>query len=244
MINLLDNSQQKLALPDPPLAVMFGADNQALVVTTTQFLLYNPVSNTANLLDTVADFTANTTPRATELSRSTSLPPRFPIPGDGNTIYGVGGSGRAYHLPLRCAVADGKPGGIVLSNGNLGPRVVSLNQDRSKAMVGWIMLDRTLGITNFVPQASNQFSVGTTLFDDSRGLIYAQIPAVGEASGLADPGRGQSHGARPLAAAGKYHRQERLQLRLKRHVFGLGLGRSGSAHGLFEFLSAGHRFGA
>ena len=48
--------QQKLALPDPPLAVMFGADNQALVVTTKQFLLYNPLSNTANLLETIADF--------------------------------------------------------------------------------------------------------------------------------------------------------------------------------------------
>ena len=178
LINLLDNSQQKLALPDPPLAVMFGADNQALVVTTTQFLLYNPVSNTANLLDTIADFTANTIPAKDgtfPLDITTASVSRS---GDGNTIYGVGGSGQA--ITFRYDVPSGtiNPGGIVLSNGNLGPRVVSLNQDGSKVMVGWIMLDRTLGITNFIPQASNQFSVGTSLFDDSRGLIYAHIPAV------------------------------------------------------------------
>ena len=178
LINLLDNSQQKLALPDPPLAVMFGADNQALVVTTTQFLLYNPVSNTANLLDTIADFTANTIPASDgtfPLDITTASVSRS---GDGNTIYGVGGSGQAITFRYDVPSQTVNPGGIVLSNGNLGPRVVSLNQDGSKVMVGWIMLDRTLGITNFVPQASNQFSVGTSLFDDSRGLIYAHIPAV------------------------------------------------------------------
>ena len=65
----------------------------------------------------------------------------------------------------------------MLASGNLGPRVVSLNQDGSVVMVGWIMLNHG-AITNFVPQSSNQFSVGTSLFDDSRGLIYAQIPAI------------------------------------------------------------------
>jgi uncharacterized protein (TIGR03437 family) len=72
------------------------------------------------------------------------------------------------------------PGAITLSSGTLGPRVVSLNQDGSVAMVGWIMLNHG-AITNFVPQSTNQFSIGTSLFDDSRGLIYAQIPTtVGE----------------------------------------------------------------
>lgn len=178
LINLLNNSKQTMALPDPPLAVMFGADNQALVVTTKQFLLFNPVSNTANLLETIANFTANTIPASDgtfPLDITTASVSRS---GDANTIYGVAGSGQAitfrYDVPSQIV----SPGGIVVSNGNLGPRVVSLNQDGSKAMVGWIMLDNTLGITNFIPQASNQFSVGTSLFDDSRGLIYAHIPAI------------------------------------------------------------------
>ena len=177
LINLLNNTQQKLALPDPPLAVMFGADNQALVVTTKQFLLYNPVSNTANLLETIADFTAHTIPVADgtfPLDITTASVSRS---GDGNTIFGVGGSGQAITFRYDVPSQTVNPGEIVISNGNLGPRVVSLNQDGSKVMVGWIMLDRTLGISNFVPQSSNQFSVGTSLFDDSRGWIYAHIPA-------------------------------------------------------------------
>ncbi len=178
LVNLLNNTQQKLALPDPPLAVMFGADNQALVVTTKQFLLYNPVSNTANLLQTIADFTANTIPASGgtfPLDITTASVSRS---GDGNTIFGVGGSGQAITFRYDVPSQTVNPGDIVIGNGNLGPRVVSLNQDGSKVMVGWIMLDRSLGITNFVPQSSNQFSVGTSLFDDSRSLIYAHIPAV------------------------------------------------------------------
>ncbi len=181
LINLLNNTQQTLALPNPPLAVMFGADNQALVVTTQQFLLYNPVSNTANLLETIANFTANTTPASDgtfPLDITTASVSRS---GDGNTIFGVAGSGEAITFSYDVPSQTVNPGEIVISGGNLGPRVISLNQDGSKVMVGWIMLDRTLGITNFVPQASNQFSVGTSLFDDSRGLIYAQIPPVAKA---------------------------------------------------------------
>ena len=92
------------------------------------------------------------------------------------TIFGVGGSGQAITFKYDVASQTVSPGAIILSNGNLGPRVVSLNHDGSVVMVGWIMLNHG-AITNFVPQSTDQFSVGTSLFDDSRGLIYAQIPA-------------------------------------------------------------------
>ena len=43
----------------------------------------------------------------------------------------------------------------------------------------------TSGFGNYFTQHTNQFSVGSTAFDDSRGLLYAQIPAVqGEAPTL------------------------------------------------------------
>ena len=38
--------------------------------------------------------------------------------------------------------------------------------------------DRRRAFVNYFPQHTNQFSVGSTAFDDSRGLLYAQIPAV------------------------------------------------------------------
>jgi hypothetical protein len=48
-------------------------------------------------------------------------------------------------------------------------------------MAGWVMVDRRATFINYFPEHTNQFSVGTTLFD-STGLLYAQIPqTVGEA---------------------------------------------------------------
>jgi uncharacterized protein (TIGR03437 family) len=77
------------------------------------------------------------------------------------------------------------PGGIVTSTGILGPRVVSLNSKGSLVMAGWVMVDQQGTFVNYFPQHTNQFSVGSTAFDDSRGLLYAQIPVTaGEAPTL------------------------------------------------------------
>ena len=171
------NSQQTYTLPDPVLAVSFGVDNQAFVVTAKQFLLYNPVFQYGEpVLDTVADIEAKSTPATdaafpldvttTTISRSS----------DGTSILGVGGSTSTITFRYDVASQTVTPGEITLSTGNLGPRVVSLNHDGSLAMVGWIEIAQGKGITNLIPQSSNQLSVGTSLFDDSRGLIYAQIP--------------------------------------------------------------------
>ena len=174
---VLGNAKKFYQLQDPPLAVAFGADNQALVVTTKEFLLYSPASNTASLLDTVADLSAKTLPApdgSYPLDITTASVSRS---GDDMTVFGVGGLSNTITFRYDVASHKVNPGEIVLSTGTLGPRVVSLNQDGSRVMVGWIMLERGKGTTNFVPQSTNQFSVGTSLFDDSRGLIYAQIPA-------------------------------------------------------------------
>jgi len=180
LIDLVLGTRKTLALPEPPLAVSFGADNQAFVVTTTEFLLYNPGSNSFTSLGTIASLGPLVTPVP-----GATFPPDITFAsvsrsGDGMTIFGMGGSNQTVTFSYDVASHTVSPGAIVLSSGNLGPRVVSLNQDGSVAMVGWIMLNHG-AITNFVPDSTNQFSIGTSLFDDSRGLIYAQIPAtIGE----------------------------------------------------------------
>jgi uncharacterized protein (TIGR03437 family) len=176
LLDLNAGTRRTLPLQEPPLAVSFGADNQAFVVTTTEFLLYDPGSNTAGSLGTIASLGALVTPvpdATFPLDITTASVSRS---GDGMTIFGVGGANRTITFSYDVASQKVSPGAIVLASGNLGPRVVSLNQDGSVAMVGWIMLNHG-AITNFVPQSTNQFSVGTSLIDDSRGLIYAQIPA-------------------------------------------------------------------
>jgi hypothetical protein len=178
--DLVLGTRQTLALPEPPLAVSFGADGQAFVVTTTEFLLYNPGSNTVGSLGTIASLGPLVTPVP-----DATFPPDITTAsvsrsGDGMTIFGVGGSKQTITFIYDVASQMVTPGAIVLASGDLGPRAVSLNQDGSVVMVGWIMLNHG-AITNFVPQSTNKFSIGTSLIDDSRGEIYAQIPAADDA---------------------------------------------------------------
>jgi len=185
VIDLTTHGQQSFALGSAPLGVAFGIDGLALIATTTDFLLFDPASGTTEELDTLANVVAKTLP----------VPPaNFPADisaasvvasADGLAIYGLGGSTGTITFRYDVNLKAIFPGGVVTSTGILGPRVVSLNSDGSVAMAGWVMVDKQGTFTNYFPQHTNQFSVGTTLFDDSRGLLYAQIPETqGEAPTL------------------------------------------------------------
>jgi uncharacterized protein (TIGR03437 family) len=182
VIDLTTSGHQTFALGNPPLGVAFGIDNLALVVTTKEYLLFDPVSGTTTLLDTIANVTAKTLPVP-----AASLPPdvttaSVAVSGDGLTIYGMGGSTSTFTYKYDVINRQVSPGGVVLSSGVLGPRTVSLNQDASKVMAGWVMVDKRGSFVNYFKNKTNQFSVGTTVFDNQRNRLYAQIPAViGEA---------------------------------------------------------------
>lgn len=69
VIDLTSNAQNTLAVGSPPLGVAFGSDGLALVVTSTQFLLFDPNLQTFTLLGTVAGVTATTLPAPRPISR-------------------------------------------------------------------------------------------------------------------------------------------------------------------------------
>src|SRR5580704_4232154 len=58
LLTLIDltasNAKQTFALGNPPLGVAFGLDDQALVVTTGEFILFNPALGTTQILKTIA----------------------------------------------------------------------------------------------------------------------------------------------------------------------------------------------
>src|SRR5207302_219040 len=56
------NAKQTFALGNPPVGTAFGADGRALVVTTQEYILFDPVLGTTLLLDTVANVSAKTLP--------------------------------------------------------------------------------------------------------------------------------------------------------------------------------------
>lgn len=177
VIDLTTQGVQTFSLGNPPIGVAFGADGLALVVTTTDFLLFDPTTGATQELTTLANVVANTLPVAPANFPADITAASVAASADGLHIYGIGGSTGTITFYYDVNSKTVFPGGIVTSTGLLGPRVASVNSDGSLAMAGWVMLS-TAGFANYFPQHTNQFSVGSTAFDDSRGLLYAQIPAV------------------------------------------------------------------
>ena len=176
VIDLTNQNTQTFSLGNPPIGVAFGADGIALVVTTTDFLLLDPTTGATQELDTLANVVANTLPVAPANFPADITTASVAASADRLQIYGLGGSTSTVTFRYDVNAKAIFPGGIVTSTGILGPRVASLNHDGSLAMAGWVMVNQQGTFVNFFPQHSNQFSVGTTAFDDSRGLLYAQIP--------------------------------------------------------------------
>jgi uncharacterized protein (TIGR03437 family) len=200
VIDLTTQGMQTFSLGNAPIGVAFGADGIALVVTTTDFLLFDPTTGATQELDTLANVVANTLPVAPANFPADISAASVAASADGLQVFGLGGSTSTITFRYDVNAKAIFPGGIVTSTGVLGPRVVSMNHDGSLVMAGWVMLG-SVGFVNYFPQHSNQFSVGTTAFDDSRGLLYAQIPQVaGEAPVL------------QVVSSGNLEIQNRLQL--------------------------------
>ena len=177
VIDLTTQGTQTFALGNAPIGVAFGADGIALVVTTTDFLLFDPTTGATEELDTLSNVVAKTLPVAPANFPADITAASVAASADGLEVYGLGGSTSTVTFRYDVNLKAIFPGGIVTSTGVLGPRVVSLNHDGSLAMAGWVMIGQG-AFLNYFPQHTNQFSVGSTAFDDSRGLLYAQIPAM------------------------------------------------------------------
>src|SRR5208283_3555135 len=87
VIDLTNKGKQTFALANPPLGVAFGIDGKALVVTTTDYILFDPVLGTTQELGTIAGVEAQTLPVP-----PANFPPQITnasvaSSGDGLTIY-------------------------------------------------------------------------------------------------------------------------------------------------------------
>ncbi len=180
VIDLTTNGKQTFVLGNPPLGVGFGIDGRALLVTTQEFILFDPALGTTQVLDTVSGVVAKTLPVA-----PANFPPNITtasigVSADGLWMYGVGGSTSTFTFRYDVANRAVLPGGVVLGEGGLlGPRVVSLNRDGSLVMVGWLQVDVRNGtFINQFGKRTNDLNIGSSVFDNGRGLIYAQVPQV------------------------------------------------------------------
>jgi uncharacterized protein (TIGR03437 family) len=172
IIHLPDFTQRVFSLSSPPLGVAFGADGQALVVTTTAFLLVNPSTGATSTLATIADVTPNMLP---------TQPPNFPTQivaasiassGDGWHMYGLTDTFQfSYDVQSHWI-------GVwaYTSTPTMGPRVLSVNQDGSSYTAGWALFNAPGNMVAQFANPSGALNIGSTVIDSAAGLIYAQIP--------------------------------------------------------------------
>ncbi|MCC6342995.1 MAG: hypothetical protein IT166_12400 [Bryobacterales bacterium] len=184
VIDLATNGRQTFVLGSAPLGVAFGIDNQALVATASEFILFDPITGNTRALGSFSTLTTKSLPQPVANFPSNIVGASMAVSGDGLWIFGSaavgsgssGGSG-SQSLEFTYNVTTRSINSVLWTwSPPPGPRAVSSNYDGSVHMSGWAMFDRQLlnGLSQF-PGASGVFNIGTHVFDTARGRLYAQF---------------------------------------------------------------------
>jgi len=180
VINLNDNTRQTFALGYPPLGVAFGADGLALVVTTTDLLLFDPVSGATQLLWSVAELAARTLP-----AKPTSFPPNIiaasvAASGDGMWIFGLidaGANSSNGVIRYRYDVRNRRIQSFAFTaSPPMGPRVISPSRDGSYYFAAWGLFDAESNLISQFKNVTGALNIGSHVIDAEGGVIYAQLP--------------------------------------------------------------------
>ena len=173
LINLNSNTRQTFATGDPPLGVAFTADGEALIVTTTSFVVLDPVSGAMQVLATFANL-GQSLPTALATFPSQVISAALATSADGSTVYGIASSGSAQAFyRYRANGHQLYAIGIVAVPTPL-PRV-SVAADGSWCMIGQYRLDPTATDLAQFPNSATSTQIGGNAIDSKAGIIYAQI---------------------------------------------------------------------
>lgn len=173
VINLASSAKQTFSMGFPVLGVAFGNDGQALVVTTNDFLLFDPVSGALQALDTIAAVAGKTLP-----VKPGTFPPQITTAslaasGDGTVIYGLSDTIFFTYTVSNHSIFSTS----YVAQPPLGPRLTSVNRDGSIFAYGWAVSDITKGYFGYqFPIAGGALNIGTHAIDSVAGVIYAQVP--------------------------------------------------------------------
>ncbi|MGA2434393.1 MAG: hypothetical protein ABSG25_03820 [Bryobacteraceae bacterium] len=164
----------------PGLGVRFGNDGKALLITTNDLDMVDPVAGTEQFLDSIYGLVSLQLPQ---------LAPQFPkqfteagmgVSGDGNHIFATVSAGGSqtieiqYYVPLGYIPFENPLAYFSSSTPPPGPRVVSVNQDGSLYMEDWVLISQSAGLQAQLPNTTGTFAYGTGLLDPIRNLVYVQ----------------------------------------------------------------------
>lgn len=181
VINLETNERQTFALNSAPFGVAFGASNTALVATATEFDIFDPSSGVINVFDTIDGIKSKTIPQPPATFPLTITQASLAASRDGSKIFGLTDS-----LLFSFDVFKGElKVNSYVSSPPQGPRVVSVNDDGSAFISGWVLSEGNpglLGLFGTISEfrsATGDLNVGSHAYDSFRNLIYAQVPRPG-----------------------------------------------------------------
>lgn len=174
---------QTFGLGDPPLGVAFGIDGLALVVTTTNFILFDPSNGQTTVLDTIANVTANTLPVAPANFPPNIVSASVNVSADGFWVYGLTNTIFFQYGVLNHSVQAL----FYQATPTLGPLAVSVSANGSSFTAGWALLTGGGLWQAQFPNAAGTYNIGSTAISSSAGLIYAQVPQATAQSTAAPP---------------------------------------------------------
>src|SRR5581483_1109936 len=173
VINLAaGNSRQTFALGFPPLGVAFGLDGLCFIVTTTNFVLLDPVSGATQVLDSVANV-AKSLPVAVGTFPPNIIGAAVNTSADGLWIYGLT-DGLTFSYDVRNKLLRPQ---TYVSSPTMGPRVMSVADDGSYYVGGWALQSRTGILLQEFPGPMGLLNVGSHALDSKANLLYAEIPS-------------------------------------------------------------------
>lgn len=208
IFDLVAGTKREVVLGNPVLAVAFGAGSRALMVTgqaspatcgtatstgTTvngQFLLLSPATGGKQVLGVSPSGGADL-PVAFATGSASITYASTGISGDGQTIIiltdlaqgGGGGQGATGAITSMLYYKVGSGQVNVLNwtaSPPFGPRAVSVNQDGTRWMTGWMLFDLNLAVEGSslaeVPYPLGDYRLGGFAWDYSRNVIYGDIP--------------------------------------------------------------------
>ena len=193
VINLSSNTHQTFATGDAPLGVAFvrwgqSASGMAMIVTTSGFLLLDPVSGQMVGLSTFASLSQQL-PVIQATFPGQILQTALTTSRDGYIVWGVGGAGTGNQVIYTYNAHTGNMAVTIdVSSPALLPRV-SVSADGSTAMIGWAQFSAAGILTARYPNVISSANITGHAFDSSNGIIYGQFPDSSQPTGpsLAPP---------------------------------------------------------
>ncbi|MEO5925598.1 MAG: cytochrome D1 domain-containing protein [Bryobacteraceae bacterium] len=170
-----NNSKQTFALANPPLGLAFGIDNKALIVTTKDFISFDPSLGTTQVITTITEQATKAIPQPAQSAPAQFSQASVGASADGRYIWGFADSLLFKYQATNHIITAG----YYTASPIMAPRVVSVANDGSRAAMGWWMMD----LYNDYPRPYAQFpeplgdlALGGHQIDSARGLIYSEVP--------------------------------------------------------------------